>query len=358
MKRPRQFASDNNAPICPEAWAALEEVNHGHAPGYGEDAWTKKACRLIREAFETDCEVFFTFTGSAANAIGLASVCRSYHAILCHEAAHVQNDECGGPEFFTGGSKVKTLPGKDGKLSPATVAAAAKARRDLHFPKSGALSLTQSTELGTVYSPAQLKEICRAAKKAKLKVHMDGARFANAVASLGVAPKEITWRAGVDLLSFGLTKNGTHAGEALVFFDKALAAEFDWQNKQAGQLASKMRFLSAPWVGLLRDGAWLQHATHANNMARRLRRALAKIPGIKFLHPTQANAVFVDMPPALIAALHSRGWHFYTLYGDTDARLMCAWDTTPEDVDDFAADVRELTGKKSTAGKSGGRTTR
>jgi len=171
---------------------------------------------------------------------------------------------------------------------------------------------------------------------------MDGARFSNAVASLGVAPKDISWKVGVDMLSFGLTKNGTHAGEALVFFDKSLAREFDWQNKQAGQLASKMRFLAAPWVGLLRDGAWLRHATHANKMARRLRRALAKISGIKFLHPTQANAVFVDLPPVLVDALHKRGWHFYTLYGDSDARLMCSWDTTTEDIDDFVADLIEL----------------
>jgi threonine aldolase len=342
MKRVRHFASDNNSGICPEAWAALEEANHGHASGYGEDKWTRKACRLIRDLFETDCEVFFVFTGSAANALGLASVCRSYHSIICHEASHVQNDECGGSEFFSGGAKVQTLPGKDGRLTPVAILTAAAARRDLHFPKSGALSLTQSTELGTVYSPAQIKANCRAAKKVGLKIHMDGARFSNAVASLGVAPKDITWKVGVDMLSFGLTKNGTHAGEALVFFDKTLAREFDWQNKQAGQLASKMRFLAAPWVGLLKDGAWLRNAAHANQMARRLRRALAKISGVKFLHPTQANAVFVDLPPVLVDALHQRGWHFYTLYSDNDARFMCSWDTTPEDVDDLAGDLADL----------------
>ena len=342
----RHFASDNNAGICPEAWAALDEANHGHAVGYGDDPWTKKACRLIRDLFETDCEVFFLFTGSAANALGLATVCRSYHAILCHEAAHVENDECGGPEFFSGGAKVRFLPGKDGRLSPSTVAKAAGKRTDLHFSKAGALSITQSTELGTVYKPDQLKALCREAKKHKLKVHMDGARFANAVASLGVKPKDITWKAGVDMLSFGLTKNGTHAGEALIFFDKELAREFDWQNKQAGQLASKMRFLAAPWVGLLKDGAWLRHAAHANNMAQKLRRALAKIPGIQFMYPTQTNAVFVDMPPVLVDALHKCGWHFYTLYGDNDARLMCSWDTTQEDVDEFVADLKNLMGKR------------
>lgn len=342
MKRARHFASDNNSGICPEAWAALEEANHGHASGYGEDQWTRKACRLIRDLFETDCDVFFIFTGSAANALGLASVCRSYHSIICHEASHVQNDECGAPEFFSGGAKVRTLTGKDGRLTPGTITAAVAKRRDLHFPKTGALSLTQSTELGTVYTPTQLKANCRAAKKSGLKIHMDGARFSNAIASLGVAPKDITWKAGVDMLSFGLTKNGTHAGEALIFFDKSLAREFDWQNKQAGQLASKMRFLAAPWVGLLRDGAWLRHAAHANKMARRLRRALSKISGIKFLHPTQANAVFVDLPPVLVEALHHRGWHFYTLYSDNDARLMCSWDTTLEDVDAFAVDLADL----------------
>jgi len=345
-RRPRQFASDNNAGLCPEAWSALAEANRGHAAGYGDDSWTARACDLVRETLDKDCEVFFLFTGSATNALGLATACRSYHAILCHEAAHVENDECGGPEFFSGGAKVRFLPGKDGRLSPSSVAVAGRRRTDLHYPKAGALSLTQSTELGTVYTPAQLRALCKAARQAKLKVHLDGARFANAVASLGVHPREITWKAGVDLLSFGLTKNGTHAGEALVFFDKTLAAEFGWQNKQAGQLASKMRFLAAPWVGMLQDGAWLRHAAHANRMARRLRRALTKVNGLKFLHPTQANAVFVDMPPALNAALHRRGWHFYTLYGNRDARLMCAWDTTEEDVDAFASDIRELAGDR------------
>ena len=346
MKRARHFASDNNSGICPEAWAALEEANHGHASGYGEDQWTRKACRLIRDLFETDCDVFFIFTGSAANALGLASVCRSYHSIICHEASHVQNDECGAPEFFSGGAKVRTLTGKDGRLTPEAITAAVAKRRDLHFPKTGALSLTQSTELGTVYTPAQLKANCRAAKKSGLKIHMDGARFSNAIASLGVAPKDITWKAGVDMLSFGLTKNGTHAGEALVFFDKLLAREFDWQNKQAGQLASKMRFLTAPWIGMLQDGAWLRHANHANKMAKRLRRALSKISGIKFLHPTQANAVFVDMSPVLVDAMHKRGWHFYTLYSDNDARLMCSWDTTPKDIDDFVGDLNDLMTKR------------
>jgi len=346
MKRARHFASDNNSGICPEAWAALEEANHGHASGYGEDQWTRKACRLIRDLFETDCDVFFIFTGSAANALGLAAVCRSYHSIICHEASHVQNDECGAPEFFSGGAKVRTLTGKDGRLTPEAITAAVAKRRDLHFPKTGALSLTQSTELGTVYTPTQLKANCRAAKKSGLKIHMDGARFSNAIASLGVAPKDITWKAGVDMLSFGLTKNGTHAGEALVFFDKLLAREFDWQNKQAGQLASKMRFLTAPWIGMLQDGAWLRHANHANKMAKRLRRALSKISGIKFLHPTQANAVFVDMPPVLVDAMHKRGWHFYTLYSDNDARLMCSWDTTPKDIDDFVGDLNDLMTKR------------
>ncbi len=352
----RQFGSDNNAGICPEALIALTEANSGHAVGYGDDHWTGRACELLREVFETDCQVYFVFTGSAANALGLATVCRSYHAILCHEAAHVENDECGGAEFFSGGAKVRYLPGKDGRLTPAAIEAAAAKRTDLHYPKTRALSITQSTELGTVYTPAQLKDVCRAARKHGLKVHMDGARFSNAVANLGVKPKEITWKAGVDMLSFGLTKNGTHAGEALIFFDKSLAHEFDWQNKQAGQLASKMRFLTAPWIGMLQDNAWLRHANHANKMAKRLRRAISGIPGLQFLHPTQANAVFVDMPPELNAALHRRGWHFYTLYGDRDARFMCSWDTTTKDVDAFAADIRELAAAKlpkPRRGKSG-----
>jgi threonine aldolase len=338
--RRRHFASDNYAGVCPEAWRALEEANQGHAPGYGDDPWTQRATDLIREVFEMNCEVFFVFNGTAANSLALASLCQSYHSILCHETAHVETDECGAPEFFSNGTKVLTVSGPDGKIDPAGVERMVKRRADIHYPKPRAVSLTQSTELGTVYSVEEVKALWAKARQFDLKMHMDGARFANAVASLGVKPKEITWQAGVDVLCFGGTKNGTHVGDAVVFFNRDLAAEFDYRCKQAGQLASKMRFLAAPWVGMLQDGAWLRHAAHANAMAACLESKLKPIAEVKILFPRQANAVFAELPRSVIEALWQRGWKFYTFIGQGGCRLMCAWDTTEQDVDEFVADLK------------------
>jgi threonine aldolase len=343
MKSPhrlRHFASDNYAGICPEAWAALQEANVGHAVSYGEDPWTERAADLIREVFETQCEVFFVFNGTAANSLALASLGQSYHSVLCHEVAHVETDECGAPEFFSNGMKVLTVSGADGKIDPAGIERMVRRRSDIHYPKPRAVSLTQATEVGTVYSVEELKAIWAKAKDCGLRVHMDGARFANAVASLGVKPKEITWQAGVDVLCLGGTKNGTHVGDAVVFFDRDLAYEFDYRCKQAGQLCSKMRFLAAPWVGLLKDGAWLRRAGQANAMARRLHDALRELPEVRVLFPCQANSVFVDLPPHVIVALRQAGWKFYTFIGTGGCRLMCAWDTTEEDVREFVDDLK------------------
>ena len=335
----RHFGSDNYAGICPEAWTALEEANADHAIGYGDDPWTARAADLIRDVFETGCEVFFVFNGTAANSLALASAGQSYHSILCHETAHVETDECGAPEFFSNGMKVLLVPGPAGKVDPAGIERMVVKRTDLHYPKPRAVSVTQSTELGTVYAPEEIKAVWAKVKEHGLTLHMDGARFANAVASLGVHPKEITWQAGVDVLCFGGTKNGTHAGEAVVFFNRDLAREFEYRCKQSGQLCSKMRFLAAPWVGMLRDGAWLRHAAHANAMARRLHDRLLGVPEVKILFPVQANAVFVDLPLPVAAALRQIGWKFYSFIGQGGCRLMCAWDTREEDVDAFASDL-------------------
>ena len=338
----RHFASDNYSGICPEAWAVLAEANHGHARSYGDDPWTARASDLLREVFETDCEVFFVFNGTAANSLTLASCCQSYHSILCHELAHVETDECGAPEFFSNGTKLLMLPGEQGKISPAAIEHTVKKRTDVHFPKPRAVSVTNATEVGTVYAPDELKAIWAKTKAFDLKLHMDGARFANAVASLGCAPKELTWQAGVDALCFGGTKNGMAVGEAVVFFNREMAREFDYRCKQAGQLASKMRFLSASWVGMLQDGAWLRHAAHANAMAARLEQALANLPGVTLLFPRQANGVFAELPAPAIAALRAKGWLFYTFIGAGGCRFMCTWDTRPEDVDALAADLRAM----------------
>ena len=338
----RHFASDNYAGICPEAWAALAEANVDHAPGYGDDPWTARAADLIRQVFETDCDVYFVFNGTSANSLALASLGQSYHSILCHEVAHVEVDECGAPEFFSNGMKVLTVPGAQGKVTPAAIEHAVRRRTDIHYPKPRAVSLTQATEVGTVYAPDELKAIWATARSLGLRIHMDGARFANAVAGLGVAPKEITWQAGVDVLSFGGTKNGLAVGEAVVFFDRSLSREFDYRCKQAGQLASKMRFLAAPWVGMLKDGAWLRNARHANDMAALLDGLLRATPGVKVLQPRQANSVFAELPKPVVQALHDRGWRFYDFIAWGGCRLMCAWDTTEADVRAFAGDVREL----------------
>ena len=337
----RHFASDNYAGICPEAWNALAEANVGHTQSYGDDPWTQKASDLIREIFDTDCEVFFVFNGTAANSLALSSMCRSHHSILCHDTAHVETDECGAPEFFSHGTKVLLMPGPNGKIAPDGLEKMVKRRTDIHYPKPRAVSITQATELGTVYSVDEVKAIWEQARKLGLKIHMDGARFANAVASLGIAPKTITWQAGVDVLCFGGTKNGAQVGEAVVFFNHELAKEFDYRCKQAGQLASKMRFVSAPWVGMLKDGAWLRHAGHANAMAAHLEQGLAQFSCVKILFPRQANAVFAELPPALIQSLRAKGWLFYTFIGQGGCRFMCSWDTTPEDVDGLVRDVKE-----------------
>jgi threonine aldolase len=338
----RQFASDNNAGICPEAWAALSEANSGHAVGYGDDAWTKMASDMIRDLFETNCEVFFVFNGTAANSLSLASLCQSYHSILCHEIAHVEADECGAPEFFSNGTKLLLMPGENGKIDPAGVERMVRRRTDIHYPKPRVVSITQATELGTIYTPEEVKGIGQAAKRLGLKVHMDGARFANAVASLGVAPRQVTWEAGVDVLCFGGTKNGTPVGDAVVFFDRELATEFDYRCKQAGQLASKMRFLAAPWVGILQDGAWLHRAAHANSMADRLFNEIKGLRGARVMFPRQANSVFVELPDAAIKGLRALGWRFYSFIGKGGCRLMCSWDTSEEDVSRFGADLKKL----------------
>jgi threonine aldolase len=338
----RQFASDNYAGVCPEAWQATEEANAGHQRSYGDDKWTEQAANLIRDIFETDCEVFFVFNGTAANSLSLASLCQSYHSILCTELAHVETDECGAPEFFSNGTKVLLVPATNGKIDPAGVERMVKKRTDIHYPKPRAVSITQATEVGTVYTPDEIKAVWSKCKSHGLRMHMDGARFANAVASLGRSPKEVTWQAGVDVLCLGGTKNGMAVGDAVVFFNRDLAAEFDYRCKQAGQLSSKMRFLSAPWVGMLKDGAWLRRARHANAMADLLEKKLAALPGVKLLFPRQANGVFAELPRPAIEGLWNKGWLFYTFIGAGGCRFMCSWDTSSEDIDALVNDLRGL----------------
>ncbi|HEX8898637.1 MAG TPA: low specificity L-threonine aldolase, partial [Chthoniobacterales bacterium] len=331
------FASDNTAGICPPAWAALAEANADAEISYGDDKWTRRVIERAREIFETDCEVFLIFNGTAANALALAHLCRSYHGVVCHERAHSQTDECGAPEFFSGGAKLIPTAGANGKLNLENVAAALARHADVHSPKPRALSLTQATECGTIYQRDEIETIVEFARQRSLFVHMDGARFANAVAALECSPKSITWQAGVDVLCFGGTKNGTAAGELVIFFNKELAYEFDYRAKQAGQLASKMRFLAAPWVGLLEANAWLENARHSNQCAKSLARKLQAVLGTEPVFPCEASAVFFRMPASLVTRLYARGWRFYKFIEPDVYRFMCAWSTTEARIDEFVA---------------------
>ncbi|GAB1435279.1 low specificity L-threonine aldolase [Sphaerotilus sulfidivorans] len=346
----QHFASDNYAGMCPNAarWF-MEAQTSGHEPAYGEDRWTQQVSEGLRELFQTDCDVYFVFNGTAANSLALASLCQSYHSVICSPVAHIETDECGGPEFFSNGSKLlvgesESASARLGKLTPDAVESLVTKRHDIHYPKPKVVSLTQATELGTVYSVEEVRAIAAIAKRRHLKVHMDGARFANAVATLGCHPSDITWRAGVDVLCFGGTKNGLPVGEAVVFFDRALSEDFAWRVKQAGQLASKMRFISAPWLGLLENDTWLANARHANAMAARLHEAIRDVPGVELLHAPQANAVFARLPQPAVNALHVKGWRFYQFIAGGGCRFMCSWDTRPESVDAFAADIRQACG--------------
>lgn len=340
ISRLRQFASDTYAGICPEALAAMQEANVGHAPAYGDDPWTARALKLLNDIFETDCAAYFVPTGTSANALALAALCQPYHGVLCHTDAHIQTDECGAPEHAAPGIKLMPLPGREGKLDPATVRQASLNRRDVHSHKPGVLSLSQATEAGTLYSVDEIQALTATAHDLGLRVHVDGARFANALATLQLPPKTLTWQAGVDVLCLGGTKNGLASGDIVIFFDRKLAEGFEYRRKQAGCLQAKMRFVSAPWGALLQSGAWLRNAERANTAARELEKQLKTIPEVEFLYPVQANAIFVRMPPGWAKRLHARGWHFYTIAGGE--RLMCSWDTVTQDITAFVEEVRTL----------------
>lgn len=344
----QNFASDNYAGACPEAMHWLAQANaSGHEPAYGEDRWTQRSTDMLRRLFDIDCDVYFVFNGTAANSLALASLCQSYHSVICSPVAHIETDECGGPEFFSNGSKL--LVGEStsdaarlGKLTPDAIGSLVTKRHDIHYPRPKVVSITQATEMGTVYSVEEVRAIAWTAQKHHLKLHMDGARFANAVAHLGCSPADITWKAGVDVLCFGGTKNGLPIGEAVVFFDRKMSEDFAWRVKQAGQLASKMRFISAPWVGLLENDVWLRNAAHANAMAQRLYQGMCALPGVQPTHAPQANGVFAQLPPTAVQALHARGWKFYQFIAGGGCRFMCAWDTQPESVDALLADMRDV----------------
>ena len=331
------FTSDNTAPATPEAMAALAAANSGFASGYGTDAVSARAADLLREWLDADAEVRFVASGTAANSVALAALCRPFEAVVAHEHAHVCTDEAGAPGYFGQGLGLVTLPGASGRIAPAALAEAL-AQPDVSYRQSpAALSLTNATEYGTLYSADALGELVGQAKAKGMGAHLDGARLANAAAA-GFDVRRLG-KLGLDVLVVGGTKAGMPPTEAVVLFDKGLARRFDARLKQAGQLPSKGRFLAAPFVGMLEDGALLRHAGHANAMARRL----AELCPFPTTHAVEANGVFVEMDEPTLARLHAAGWFVYRFL-DGSVRFMCSWATTPEAVDEICDVLGKLRG--------------
>jgi threonine aldolase len=336
------FASDNTAPLSPEILAAVAEASAGQTASYGADPWTARFAERAKAIFETDLAVYPVGTGTAANALALATLVRPYGAVLCAEEAHISTDEGGAPEFYMGGAKVMTLPSANGRITPMQIEQAMARAIDggVHHVLPEAVSITQATEWGTIYTVDQIAEIGASCRRRGLTLHMDGARFANALATLGCTPAELTWKSGVDVLSFGATKNGALAAEAVIFFNPALAAGFERRRKRAGQLWSKMRFLSAQLVAYLENDLWLTNAAHANAMASRLAEGLAALPSVRLMQPVQANELFVAMPEALVESLLAEGAVFYRwieVPGEENpvVRLVTSFATTKHDVECF-----------------------
>jgi threonine aldolase len=338
------FNSDNAAGASPQILAALEEAAKVSAMPYGNDGWTARVESRLKDIFETDLAAFPVATGTAANVLCLSLMAPPYGAIYCHEEAHINVDECGAPEFFTGGAKLVTLAGAHGRITAEELTQAVTGAGVVHQVQPAAVSLTNASEAGTVYTPDDLGAISQVARGHGLGLHVDGARFANAVVSLGCSPAELSWKAGLDALSLGATKNGALAAEAVVLFKPELAETFGYRRKRGGHLVSKMRFLSAQLDAYLTDGLWLDNARHANAMAGRLAEGLAALGGVELAHPVEANEIFARLPEAMIAGLQERGFGFYR-WGpeeNREVRLVASFDTRPEDVEAFLAAARAL----------------
>jgi threonine aldolase len=326
-----RFFSDNTATACPEILAALQEANQGLAPAYGDDPWTRRLDEVFSAFFERSVRTFAVATGTAANSLSLATLSPPYGAIFAHEEAHIACDECGAPAFFSGGAQLVPLHGEHGKLTAPTLAAALEAHPvSVHSVQPAALSLTQATELGTSYRPQELASLSEIAHRHGLKVHMDGARIAGSLAFLGCTPADITWRAGIDVLSFGATKNGALAAEAVVFFDDTLVRDFELRRKRAGHLLSKSRYVAAQLLAYVESGVWQRNAQRANAFAQEIARAA----GERLMHPVEANELFLRLSPASKGALRGAGIEFYDWgpASGTGARFVVSWDQPASDV--------------------------
>jgi threonine aldolase len=340
MKPARSFASDNNSGIHPEILQAISAANRGHVVGYGEDPYTGAAVRKFREHFGPDVDVFIVFNGTAANCLSLMALTRSFHAVICSEVAHIYTDECGAPERFTG-CKLIPIPAPDGKLTVESVRRAYHGIGDQHHVQPRVISITQATELGTVYRPEEIKALAGFAHERQMFLQVDGARIANAAASLGQSLRQATRDLGVDVLSFGGTKNGLMGAEAVIFFDRELSRNFLYFRKQGMQLASKMRFISAQFNALLSNNLWWKNAQHSNRMAKLLERELTKIPEIEIVYKVEANGVFAKVPRRSIAKLQKRYFFYVWNQEHSIVRWMCSFDTTEDDIQQFTELIAE-----------------
>lgn len=337
----RSFASDNFAPVHPRIMQAIMDCNEGHQRAYGADEMTQEAVRLFQEQFGKDSDVYFVFNGTAANVLGLKAIAHSHQTVFCSNVAHINVDECGAPENYTG-CKLIVLPEQNGKISIEHIRPYLVDRGVQHRSQPKVISITQTTELGTLYSPEEIKTIADFAHANGMLLHMDGARIGNAAAALKMPLRAFTRDLGVDLLSFGGTKNGMMFGEAVIFFDRSLSKEFAYIRKQGMQLASKMRYISAQFIALLSDGLWLKNASHANAMAQLLyRRIKEELPQIPLTRKVEANAVFALLPKETIPALQEHT--FFWVWDDAkgEVRWMTSWDTQPEDIEQFIAVVKQ-----------------
>ena len=337
----RSFASDNNAPVHPEVMQAIIDANHEDYVSYGDDPYTKEASNLFNENFGREVKVFFVCNGTGANVSAISHLIRPWQTIMCASTAHIHNDECGAPEKFTG-SKLHTVPSEDGKLRVKQLEPFLHSVGFEHHAQPGIISITQSTELGMVYTPDEIKEISDFARKNNIYLHLDGARIANAVAALNISLEEMIALTGVDVMSFGATKNGLMMGEAVVFLNPELAKDFEYIRKQSMQLASKMRYMSAQFIAHFKNDLWLKTASHANRMAQLLAEKIRHIPQVKLTMPVQTNAVFASIPPEIIQPLKEKYYFYVWNEKINEVRWMTHFQTTEHDVDDFVRALEDL----------------
>ena len=336
------FASDNVTPACPEVMEAINQANIGNIESYGHDKWSKVLDNKFSELFEKDVKVFTAVTGTAANSLALSSITPSYGNIYCHKISHINVDECGAPEFFTGGAKLITIDGDNGKFNSDELKKNIRGSGVVHNTQPASVSITQSCETGVIYKLDEILKINQVAKENGMKIHMDGARFSNAIASLKKSPAEATWKLGIDVLTFGGTKNGCMDAEAIIFFNPSDVNNFQYLQKRSGQLLSKARFLSSQLDAYITDGLWLRNAIHANDMARKLSEKLSKINSFELTYPTESNEIFIKMPKNIQDHLNNEGYSAIPddMF-DGSVRFVTAWNTNLNDIENLINTIKE-----------------